>query len=815
MRPISLPQLIHRSQSKSLKGLPPKCLRSSGTICFSPTDMVNGEYTLMSPIRISFENRITVAYAWPLDLVTDGHVALDLICLTTLGIPESQCIPLQNNDKVTPRRGKGRKSKGKQDGRSPANFKSPSQKPRDSISPFVTPTKNETSVQQVSDEQKWPLILTKLHENVSSARQIDFIASSGIEAISSEEFITMLKAEIEGRIVVDGMIIPTTVFGTERFMRVTNLCGVSNILPEKDKQAYRICEDTRIVVHTQQEIQTIDEEIIHPLHKTIRGLNTELNQLKLFAQQAFDSNNSISTSTTTTTNTYVPTGALLKGTPGTGKTLLAHVLASSLGVHLETISGPELAGHNTARGTKQIQNLFRRATRLRPSLILLDEVDALTPRRGISNDNKFTGALLALLDSSNSHLDGVFVIATSNRPDDIDSAMRRAGRLDYEIEIPIPTAETRAEILCGLIDRGGQKVQVEKTAVTNAAEIAHGFVAADLVAAWRSAVAQSAKTNDTRTGPLVVSVEDLLAGIRSVRPSSLREAQVEIPRVRWEDIGGQEAIKRRLREAVEWPLTTAGKEIFRNMGVSPPRGLLLYGPPGCSKTLLARAVATECGANFIAVKGAEVLSKWVGESEKTVRRVFERARAAAPCVVFLDEVDALVPKRGGTNASGAGAGAHARVVAQILAEMDGIRDSGDGVVVIAATNRPDRLDPAFMRRGRMDVKVHVGLPKDKERREILKVHAKGIEIEEATMESVVIWTKGFSGAEVAAVVREAKLAAVERMVIARSADNIEADIKVVFDDWETARTRVRARTPVEVLEYFEKYRLQVGDDAIV
>ena len=815
MRPISLPQLLYRSQTKNLKGLPPKCLRSTGTICFSPADMVNGGYTLMSPVRICFENRITVAYAWPLDLVTDGHVALDVILLTILGIPESQCIPPQNNDKLTPKRRKGRKSKGKQDGQSPANFKSPSEKQRDSISPFVTPTKSDVGAQPVFDERKWTLVLSKMNENISSAKQIEFEASAAIEAISSEEYLTMLKAKIEGRIVVDGMMIYTTVLGTETLMRITHLYGINDNLPEKDKQAYRICEDTRIVVYTQDEIQNTDKKTILPLHETIRGLNTELSHLKLLAQQAFDSNNSVSTSTLKTTNAYVPTGALLKGTPGTGKTLLAHILASSLGVHLETVSGPELAGHSAARGTKEIQNTFRRATRLRPSLILLDEVDALTPRRGISSDNKFTGALLALLDSSNCHLDGVFIIATSNRPDDIDSAMRRAGRLDYEIEIPIPTAETRAEILHGLIDRGGHNVYVEKAAVKSAAEIAHGFVAADLVAAWRSAVARSDRTSYITTGQVVVSADDLLAGVRSVRPSSLREAQVEIPQVRWDDIGGQETIKRRLREAVEWPLTAAGKEIFRSMGVSPPRGLLLYGPPGCSKTLLARAVATECGANFIAVKGAEVLSKWVGESEKTVRRVFERARAAAPCVVFLDEVDALVPKRGGTSATGAGAGAHARVVAQILAEMDGIRDSGDGVVVIAATNRPDRLDHAFMRRGRMDVKVHVGLPKDKERREILRVHAKGIEIGDNTLESVVVWTEGFSGAEVAAVVREAKLAAVERMVVAKTAGDPGADIKVIFDDWETARTRVHARTPVEVLEYFEKYRREVGDDSIV
>lgn len=376
------------------------------------------------------------------------------------------------------------------------------------------------------------------------------------------------------------------------------------------------------------------------------------------------------------------------------------------------------------------------------------------------------------------------------------------------MELVVPSGPERAEILGRIVapaqGRNAGRVCVSDADLREVAIVAHGFVAADLHALWREAVATAVRRDG---GDARVSADDLRSALRRTRPSALREVAVEIPDTRWGDIGGKEEAKRQLRDAVEWPWRQTGGGAAMLQGrlrIAPPKGVLLFGPPGCSKTLLARAVATECRANFIAVKGAELLSKFVGDSEKAVRRTFERARLAAPCVVFFDEVDALAASRAGAAAGSA----QARVVAQLLHEMDGIDAGGEHdveagerrVIVIAATNRPDCLDAAFVRPGRIDVQVYVGLPDAAERRAILDVHTRRVPLaRDVDLDAVATdaCTRGFSGAEVAALVREAAICAMEQ-------DVVNAQV-VAARDFVRARERVQPRTPPQLLAYFDRY----------
>ncbi|MET1101648.1 MAG: CDC48 family AAA ATPase, partial [Pyrodictiaceae archaeon] len=423
-----------------------------------------------------------------------------------------------------------------------------------------------------------------------------------------------------------------------------------------------------------------------------------------------------------------PKGILLYGPPGTGKTLLAKALANEIGAYFIAINGPEIMSKYYGESEQRLREIFETAKKNAPAIIFIDEIDAIAPKREEVTgevEKRVVAQLLTLMDGLKGR-GKVIVIAATNRPDAIDPALRRPGRFDREIEIRPPDKRARKEILQVHLRNVplAEDVDLERIA-----EMTHGYTGADLAALVKEA-AMSALRKFIKSGKidlnkpipptvlreLKVSMADFIEAMKSIQPSLIREIYIEVPEVRWSDVGGLEDVKQQLREAVEWPLKYPG--VFERMGVSPPKGILLFGPPGTGKTLLAKAAATESGANFIAVRGPEILSKWVGESEKAIRQIFRRARQVAPTIIFFDEIDAIAPARGLRHDT---SGVTDRIVNQLLTEMDGIEPLRN-VVVIAATNRPDILDPALLRPGRFDRLIYVPPPDKDARLQILRIH---------------------------------------------------------------------------------------------
>ncbi len=469
-----------------------------------------------------------------------------------------------------------------------------------------------------------------------------------------------------------------------------------------------------------------------------------------------------------------PKGVLLYGPPGTGKTLLAKAVASESNAHFAHVNGPEIMDKFYGESERKLRDIFEDAQQNAPSIIFIDEIDSIAPKRDETKgevERRVVAQLLALMDGLVTR-GNVIVLAATNRPDSIDPALRRPGRFDREIEIGVPDRKGRKEIL--QIHTRGMPL-TDDVDLDRIAGITHGFVGADLSAVGREAAMHALKRIlpkidlDSETIPtevlesLKVTKEDFDEALKMVEPSALREVMVEVPNVKWTDIGGLRKVKDELMEAVEWPLKKP--EAFKKLGISPPRAVLLYGPPGCGKTMLAKAVATESEANFIAVKGPELLSKWVGESEKGVREIFKKARQTAPTIIFFDEIDALTPRRGqefGSHVTETG-------VNQILTELDGI-ERLENVMIIGATNRPDIIDPSLLRPGRFDRLVLVPLPDKEAREEILKVHTKAMPIKGVSVEELAKKTDGYSGADLESLCREA---AMNSMRIAVQ-DNTEA-----------------------------------------
>jgi transitional endoplasmic reticulum ATPase len=468
-----------------------------------------------------------------------------------------------------------------------------------------------------------------------------------------------------------------------------------------------------------------------------------------------------------------PKGILLYGPPGTGKTLLAKALANEIGAYFTAINGPEIMSKFYGESEERLREVFREAEQKAPAIIFIDEIDSIAPKREEVTgevEKRVVAQLLALMDGLKER-GRVIVIGATNRPDALDPALRRPGRFDREIEIPPPDKRARREILAV---HTRNVPLAEDVNLDNIAEITHGYTGADLAAlvkeAALAALRRFIKEEDidlnqpipaSKLEKLKVTMSDFLSALKVIQPTLIREVFVEVPEVRWDDIGGLEDVKQQLREAVEWPLKYP--EVISKMGIEPPKGILLYGPPGTGKTLLAKAVATESGANFIAIRGPEVLSKWVGESEKAIREVFRRARQVAPCVVFFDEIDSIAPARGARFDSGV----TDRIVNQLLTEMDGIQPLRK-VVVIAATNRPDILDPALLRPGRFDRQVYVPPPDFKARLEIFKVHTRRVPLAgDVDLSELARLTEGYTGADIAAVVREAVMLALRERLEAR------------------------------------------------
>ncbi|RLE52016.1 MAG: AAA family ATPase [Candidatus Methanomethylicota archaeon] len=497
-----------------------------------------------------------------------------------------------------------------------------------------------------------------------------------------------------------------------------------------------------------------------------------------------------------------PKGVLLYGPPGCGKTLLAKAVANETDAHFISINGPEIMSKFYGESEQRLREVFEEAKQHAPSIIFIDEIDAIAPKREEVTgevEKRVVAQLLALMDGLEARGD-VIVIGATNRPNALDPALRRPGRFDREIEIGVPDKQGRYEIL-QIHTRNmplAKDVDLKKLA-----EITHGFVGADLAALCREAAMkalrrylpqidlQQERIPEEVLEKLQVTMKDFMEAFKEITPSAMREVYIEVPNVRWTDIGGLEEAKRELKEAIEWPIKYP--ESFKRMGIRPPRGILLYGPPGCGKTLLARAVATESEANFISVKGPELLSKWVGESEKAVREIFRKARMASPAIIFLDEIDAIAPMRG----LGYGdSRVTERVISQLLTEMDGLV-SLENVVVIGATNRPDILDPALLRPGRFDRIIYIPPPDYNARLEILKIHTRNVPLaDDVNLEEIAKVTEGYSGSDLEAVCREAAMAALREDINAQ---------KVAKRHFEAALKRVRPSITEDMIQYYKKW----------
>lgn len=503
-----------------------------------------------------------------------------------------------------------------------------------------------------------------------------------------------------------------------------------------------------------------------------------------------------------------PKGVLLHGPPGTGKTLLAKAVASETSANFTSIGGPEIMSKFYGESEERLRDIFKEAAENAPSIVFIDEIDSIAPKRDevtAETERRVVAQLLALMDGLQTR-GKVIVIGATNRPNALDPAIRRPGRFDREIEIGIPDKEGRLEIL--QIHTRGMPL-AEDVDLVQLASITHGYVGADLAALTREAAMRALRKVlpnidlEAQTIPievlnsLKVAMTDFTGAYREMQPSTLREVLLETPNVKWEDIGGLEEPKQELMETVEWPLRYAA--LYKHMNAVPPKGILLYGPPGTGKTLLAKAVATESQANFISVKGPEFLSKWVGESEKAVRETFRKARQAAPCVIFLDEIDAVAPVRGTSTDSGVSE----RVISQLLTEMDGL-ETLHNVVVIAATNRPDIIDPALLRPGRFDRLVFIGPPDLEARKEILRIHTKGKPLDkDVDLDKLATKMTNYTGAEIAAVCNEAVMLSIRDYVL-KGGDVEESKIrerKVAMEYFEKAMQNVEPMSESDLRRY--------------
>ncbi len=565
-----------------------------------------------------------------------------------------------------------------------------------------------------------------------------------------------------------------------------------NVVNTSPKGIVQITEETKITVKEEPAKEV--EKIPKVTYEDIGGLKEELLkvremiELPLKHPELFDR-----------LGIEPPKGVLLRGPPGTGKTLIAKAVANESGANFYSILGPEIMSKFYGESEAKLREVFQEAEKTAPSIIFIDEIDSIAPKREEVTgevERRVVAQMLTLMDGLKGR-GKTIVIAATNRPDALDPALRRPGRFDREIELGVPDKNGRYEIL-----------QVHTRAMPLSkdfdleylANVTHGFVGADLAALAREAAMRALRRYLPEIDlekpipteileKMEVTMDDFKTALKGIEPSALREVFIEVPKVAWDDVGGLEDIKQRLREAVEWPLKNP--DSFARLGIKPPRGILLFGAPGTGKTLLAKAVATESEANFISVKGPELISKWVGESEKGLREIFKKAKQASPCIVFLDELDAIAPRRGG----GMGESyVTERMVNQLLTSMDGL-ETLEKVVVIGATNRPDILDTALLRAGRFDWLLHIQVPDKQARLKILEVHTKNMPLKDVSLEELADKTEGYVGADIEALCREAAMLALR--------EDINSKI-VTKKHFEKAVGTTRPSVTKETADYYNR-----------
>jgi transitional endoplasmic reticulum ATPase len=501
-----------------------------------------------------------------------------------------------------------------------------------------------------------------------------------------------------------------------------------------------------------------------------------------------------------------PKGVFLYGPPGCGKTLIARAVANETEAYFTHISGPEIMGKFYGESEARLRGVFEDAQKHAPAIIFIDEIDAIAPKREEMGGEKqverrVVAQLLALMDGLESRGE-IIVIAATNIPNTIDPALRRPGRFDREISIPIPDRKGRLQIL-QIYTRGmplSEDVILEKLA-----DITHGFVGADIEALAREAAMSALRKILPKIDfeladipyetlmELQVTMDNFLEAMKEVEPSAIREFFIEVPDVKWEDVGGLEDMKRELIEAIEWPLKHS--DLFKKVNNNPPKGILLYGAPGTGKTLLAKAVANESGVNFISVKGPSLISKYIGESERGIREVFKKAKQASPTILFFDEIDSLVPKR---SESSTDAHVTERVIGQFLTEMDGIEEL-KGVVVLAATNRLDLVDPALLRSGRFDILFELPIPDEETRLSIFKIHTRNKPLhKDVDLKTLAKKTNGMAGSDIQLLCQKASMNAIRKFVKGKK-DGVNArskELVITGDDFEAALRSIQSGRPL-------------------
>lgn len=637
---------------------------------------------------------------------------------------------------------------------------------------------------------------------VGYAKKVVIHPTQPIRLVGGEQYLGRM---LRGRAVMEGQTVRVDVIGNPLTLVISKVTPKGVAIVSEDTQIE--LKETPYEPEEKKKGETAD---VH--YEDIGGLSRELEMVRemielplrhpeLFERLGIDP----------------PRGVLLYGPPGTGKTLIAKAVANEVDAHFISLSGPEIMSKYYGESEGKLREVFEEAQENAPAIIFIDEIDSIAPKREDTKgevERRVVAQLLALMDGLKAR-GQVVVIAATNIPDAIDPALRRGGRFDREIEIGIPDKKGRMEIF-QVHSRGvplGEDVHLESYADTT-----HGFVGADIALLVKEAAMHALrkilpKLDLDKEIPaelleqLKVTNADFDEARKHVEPSAMREVLVEVPDVTWDDVGGLEDVKQELREAVEWPLRYP--QVFAKLATKPPKGILLFGPPGTGKTMLAKAVANESECNFISVKGPELLSKWVGESEKGVREIFRKARQASPAIIFFDEVDALVPKRGSYMGS-----SHVTesVVSQILTELDGLEELKD-VTVIGATNRPDMLDPALMRPGRMERHIYVPPPDAESRKKIFEVYLKdagAILTPDVKIDDLVASTEGYVGADIEALVREAKLGAMREFitVMAGKSEQEMADavvnVRITRAHFDEAAKKVKGSMDRESLEHAER-----------